>query len=109
MHTPFKMGMIKDKILAILVENTPFPLFDLCMSHQRLRSFDKLLSCIDRAWEQQRPLSHLVDILLDEDCIPSIENAKESSKTKILYTPEKYVKAGHAILKERQTKNYFRD
>ena len=64
--TSLNTSLIQDKILAVLVAHTPFPLFELSMARKRLKSTDKLLSCIKRAWETQRPLSEIVDILTGE-------------------------------------------
>ncbi len=65
--TSLKTSVIHDKILAVLCEETPFPLFELGMAQKRLKSIDKLLSCINRAWETQRPLSVMVDILVGDE------------------------------------------
>ncbi len=64
--TSLKTSVIQDKFLAVLCEETPFPLFELAMAQKRLKSIDKLLSCINRARETQKPLSEMVDILTGE-------------------------------------------
>jgi len=54
---------IQDKILVAITENTNYPLFEIGMAFKQLRSFDRLLSAINRATEQKRSLSEVVDIL----------------------------------------------
>lgn len=58
-----KSVKLQDKILSAIVANTNFPLFEVGMAYMRLRSFDKLLSCIDKATEKKRPLESVVDVL----------------------------------------------
>ncbi len=64
--TAINTSLIQDKFLTVLCENTPFPLFELGMAQKRLKSIDKLLSCINRARETKRSLSEVVDILTGE-------------------------------------------
>lgn len=54
---------LQDKILSTIVDNTNFPLFQISHAYKRLKSFDRLISAINRAKEQRRSLSDMVDVL----------------------------------------------
>ena len=45
---------LQDDILSAIVTNSNFPLFDIGQAYKRLKSFDKLLSCIEKAREWYR-------------------------------------------------------
>jgi len=54
---------LQDKILSVIVENANYSLFEIGHAYRRLKSFDKLLSCIDKATQEKRPLEDMVDVL----------------------------------------------
>lgn len=58
-----KSTRLQDKILSAIVGNTNYPPFEIGMAYMRLKSFDRLISAIDRATEQSRSLSDIVDVL----------------------------------------------
>lgn len=56
---------LQDKILSVIVENSQFSLFEIGQVYKKLKSFDKLLSCIDKATQEKRSLESVVDILME--------------------------------------------
>ncbi|MBN1226070.1 MAG: hypothetical protein JXA79_03695 [Deltaproteobacteria bacterium] len=54
---------LQDKILSAIAQKCNYPLFEIGQAYKRLKSFDRLLSWLNRATEQRRPLSDMVDVL----------------------------------------------
>ena len=63
MNVPLPYPKLQDRILSVITENCNFPLFEIGQAYKRLKSFDRLISAINRATEQRRPLSDMVDVL----------------------------------------------
>lgn len=56
---------LQDRILSAIVDNTNYPLFEIGQAYKRLKSFDKLLACIDKATQEKRSLEGVVDVLME--------------------------------------------
>jgi len=65
MQSDYRKAQIQDGILGVIVEKSSFPLFEIGMAYMRLKSFDKLLSCIDKATQERRSLESVVDVLME--------------------------------------------
>jgi len=65
MKLHYQKAQIQDGILSVIIEKSSFPLFEVGMAHKRLKSFDKLLSCIDKATQERRPLESVVDEMME--------------------------------------------
>ena len=63
MELPYQKAQIQDALLSVIIEKSSFPLFEISMAFKRLQSFDKLLSCIEKAKEKGWALSRIVDIM----------------------------------------------
>jgi len=65
MEVDYQKAQIQDGILGVIIEKSSFPLFVVGMAHMRLKSYDKLLSCIDKATQERRPLESVVDEMME--------------------------------------------
>jgi len=65
MQNDYRKAQIQDEILGVIIAKTSFPLFEISMAFKRLRSYDKLLSCIFKATQERRPLESVVDEMME--------------------------------------------
>ena len=63
MQLDLQKTQIEDQILSVITENSSSSLFDLRMAYKQFKSFDRLISAINRATEQRMSLSDMVDVL----------------------------------------------
>ena len=56
---------LQDDILSAIISNSNQSLFSVGMAYKKLRSFDKLLSCITKATQKKRPLESVVDVMME--------------------------------------------